>query len=488
MIVAFRSGLIAILLWGCGGWGSSTLRRTVGGESRPGAFVSPFSYEHFVRAELAEIRGDLRQAAEEYRLARAGPEDDTFVIARLADVVDRLGREREAVQLLAQGDQMDPDDESIWLTRGRIHERHGRMDDAAEAFARAAIAAPSSEAGPLALATVMRERGDPDEADAVLSRYLSRASGAGAARARLALAIDHRDPLAAAEAVRSLLEAAPTRADEVRGAATTALDGDQPELALRLLAVLPDAPEDRPLRLRAMIAARDLEQAEGLLGGWMPNGPVELVEVARGYLAVARPEQALEVGRVAMSVGGGPPAQLVVGRALRASGRLGEAVEVLASIEPGSRAWPDAPIELAATLRDAGQPAAGAEVLERARSERDDVALRLALAEARFEAGYPESSLTALEGADPRLRAARARLLDRMGRHDDATAAYRELPSDDPSIPENDRIRAQAEHLVRAERERAIALLSSWVEAAPEDSLAAARLRVLSAHGETSSR
>ena len=479
---------LGLALTACGAFGTPTITRTVGGESRPGIFVSPFSYEHFVRGELAEIRGDLREAAEEYRLARAGPEDDPMLIARLADVLDRLGREEEALSLLEQGDDMDPDDETIWLTRGRIHQRHGRTDEAAAAFGRAASAAPSSEAGPIALAALMRERGEGAEADAVLERYLSRARGAGAARARLALAIEHDDPVAAAEAVRSLLEAAPARGEEVRAAATTALEGDQPELALRLLAALPEDPEDRGLRLSAMLAAHDHAAAEGLLAGWMPRGPVELVEVAEGYLAIGRHERALELGEVATSTGGGAPARLVVGRALRAAGRRGAAAEVLGTIEPGSRAWPEGPIELALAMRDLGRPASAAELLERARSRGDDVRLQLALADARAEDGRGDDALRALEGDDPRLRAARARLLDVLGRHDDAIEAYRALPPDEATIPERDRIRAQAERLSRAERGRAIALLRGLVERAPEDALAAARLRVLAGQGERTER
>src|SRR5690606_32400366 len=99
-------------------------------EARTGIFVSPFSYEHFVRGELAYLRGDLRQAREEYMLARAGPEDDPLLIARLADVLDRLDREAEALALLREGEALDPESELIWLARGRIAERRGRVDEA----------------------------------------------------------------------------------------------------------------------------------------------------------------------------------------------------------------------------------------------------------------------------------------------------------------------------------------------------------------------
>src|SRR5690606_28861175 len=81
-----------------------------------------------------------------------------------------------------------------------------------------------------------------------------------------------------------------------------------------------------------------------------------------GHLALGTPARAAELARVAVRGDGGPPARLGLGRALRAQGRLGEAAEVLASIEPGSGAWPDGPIELAETLEAAGRPALAAEV------------------------------------------------------------------------------------------------------------------------------
>ena len=468
--------MTALLSNGCGGYGEAVITRRVGGEERRGIFVSPFSYEHFVRGELAYLRGDLRRALEEYRLARAGPEDDPLLIARIAEVLDRLDREREALALLDEGERLDPDAELVWLARARIHERHGRIDDALEAYSRAASVAPRSEEGPIALAALLRARGEPERADAVLERYLERARGAGAARARLALAIEHRQAQAAAEAVRELLEVAPARADEVRRAAQTALDAGQPELALRLLAALPERREDRGLRVRAAIEAGDRARAEGLLASWMPEGPAELLEVARGYLALGMPDRAAELARVALTAEGGARARLVLGAALRMQGRYGEAAQVLAAIDPASGAWPDGPIELARALRDAGRPALAAEALSRAQRARPAVPLALALAEARMEAGDEAGALAALEGDDPRVRAARARLLETVGRVEEAAGAWAALPLDDPQLGEAERERARIEALwQRGERNEALAALAAWVERAPEDLLARAR-------------
>ncbi|MCZ7677358.1 MAG: tetratricopeptide repeat protein [Sandaracinaceae bacterium] len=171
-----------VLASACGGmFGSPIITRRVGGEERQGIFVSPFSYEHFVRGELAWLRGDLREALEEYQLARAGPEDDPLLVARIADVLDRLGREREALAMLDQGEALDPRSELVWLARGRIHERHDRATDAMDAYARAAALAPSSEEAPIA------PRGAPPRARGARggpTRFSSATSSARAARER----------------------------------------------------------------------------------------------------------------------------------------------------------------------------------------------------------------------------------------------------------------------------------------------------------------
>lgn len=461
---------------GCGPAGAPAITRRLGGEARRGIFVSPFSYEHFLRGELAYARGDLQEARQEYELARAGPEDDPLLIARLADVLDRLGREREALALLDEGERLDRRSELVWLARGRIHERHARMDDAADAYAQAIAVAPRSEQGPLALAALLRSQGKSAEADAVLERYLARNRGAGAARARLALAVEQGRAQAAADAVRALLEVAPARSDEVRRAAVTALEAGEPEIALRLLAALPETDADRELRLRAAIEAGDRTRAENLLATWMPESPEQLVAIARGYLVIGMPARARELAQVAVASEGGTPATLVLGRALRAEGRLAEAAAVLASIGPASGAWPEGPVELAATLRAAGRPALAAETLARADALRPDAALALALSEARMEAGDVRGALAALERDEARIRAARARLLERLGRVDEAATIYAALAPDDPTLDARDRARTRIESAWQAgDRDAALAALAEWSARAPEDLLARAR-------------
>ena len=349
---------LATFVTGCGAGGSPTIQRTVGGRAQRGIFVSPFSYEHFIRAELAELRGDLPEARQHYELSRAGPEDDPMLIARLADVTDRMGNEARALAILERGDALDPRSELIELARGAIHARHDRDEEAIEAYARAAALAPRSERGPIALAALLREHDRAAESDAVLERYLERAddpaSRAGAARVELRLAVERGDAGAAFEAVRALIAAAPIRADEVRDAIVTALDDGRAELALRLMDALPERPDDRPLRLRVALAARDRDRAEAVLATWIPDEPAELVPIAEGYLAIGRPERAAELAEVALRTDQSVLGQLTLARARRAMGQPGAAAAILSEIDPASQAWPAAPEELARALEDRG--------------------------------------------------------------------------------------------------------------------------------------
>lgn len=344
------------------------MQRTVGGEVREGPAVSPYAYEHYVRGELALARGDLAEAALELDEARAGGRDDPYVLARLADVLDRLEQPARAQELLDEAEQLDPEAEVVWLTRGRLAERHDRLDEAEAAYAEASAAAPESSDGPLALAAVLRRRDREAEADAVLDRFVERAEGgADASRAQLAAAVARGDADGAERALRALLEVAPARGEEVRAAARLALAAERPELALRLFEATPAGPEDRTDRLRAALAARDADRAEGILALWGPEGAEELLLAGRAYLALGRAEDAVALFEVADRAGAGSEARRWLGAALRAQGELARSAEVLGAISPGAAAYQAARRELALTLQAAGLRGLADEVAARAR-------------------------------------------------------------------------------------------------------------------------
>jgi tetratricopeptide (TPR) repeat protein len=477
-------GLLLVVAAGCGGTPSYPVTRRLDGERVEGSFVSPFSYEHYVRAELAIARGDLESAAEELTLTRAGPEEDPLVLARLADVLDMLDRHDEADGVLADATERFPDAEAVWLARAHIAARRGHVEDATEAYLHAAEAAPRSSTAPLELARLLRDRGAEGRADAVLDAYLARSRGtAGAYRAKMELALARDDVDGAVRAVRALLAVAPARVSEIVAVATTALEAGRPVLAAALLDAVPRGQAPAGLRVQAFLAAGRTEAAEAALVTMRDEDLGGPLVRARFLLEAGRAARALEIAEGQALLAPDPEAWLVTGEALLALGRVGEAAAALGRVPKGASGHAEAHRALARALETGGLPGMAAEVLETGLDGREgeDLRTRAALAELRLARGDVDAALEAVDGNEsPSARARRARLVERAGRFDDAIAAWRRVPVDAHELDERSRLRARAERLVRRGRaEGAIHALRRVVALAPDDIESRARLAEL---------
>lgn len=358
--------LALLCLVGCRpGHATREVTRTMGGQERAGAFVSPFAYEHYVRAELAIAHGDLGAAIEELRMARLGPEDDAYVIARLAETLETAGRGEDADRVLEEGFELDADSEALWLARGRIANARGQTEAAIAAFARASELAPGSPHGPLALARTLEGGGASERARQVLVEFVGRArrGSAEALRARLSLAVARGDGGEAAEAVRALLAVAPARENEVRAAATTAMEGGRPLLAARLLDHLPRRPEDEALRVRALLAAGRAAEAEGVLTTAPPERFGGALEQASLFLEAGRPERAEELADAAVTAEPTPRGRLLRGQARLVLGRYDEAALDLSAVPAGTSSFVPARLALARALVAQGLVGLAAEML-----------------------------------------------------------------------------------------------------------------------------
>lgn len=477
--------VLGAVLAGCGASATPAIVRRVGGERREGVFVSPYSYEMFVRGELAVARDDLRGAAEAFELARAGPDEDPLVLARLADVLDRLGQREEADEILGTGHALDPRSEAIWLAEGDIAVRRGEREHALEAYERAEAAAPASSTSPIALSRLLRRLSADGRADAVLERFIQRNPERGPAvrRARLELALARGDAVAAAEAVTSLLEIAPAERAEVVRAAELALERGRPGLAARLLAAVPASAGDAGLRVRALVESGRAEEAEAILATAAPEVLGGLVGQSRLFLAAGRPDRAAEIADVAVLTDPGPDAWLAAGLAKLSEGRYVEAAPLLSRVPPGVRGFSEARVALATALASQGLAITAAEVLSAALAADadDELALRRALADLRLERGDVNEAIAALAPArGPRGEAARAALLDGAGRSEEAASLWASIAPDAPGLEERERTRARAERLAAQGRiEQARRLLERWTRRAPEDGVAAQRLAQL---------
>jgi hypothetical protein len=166
----------------------------------PRRFVPPFAYEAYMRGELALAAGRPQEAALQLEMATAAPDEDAYLLSRLAEAQAQSGEHALAVQTLAEAERVEPCAESVWLTRGAWAERDKQLQAAAASYRTAAECAPRSQAGAVALARVLRAQGHTAESLSLLAQgsslpqrtalrlTLSRElAGADAAEARFAL-------------------------------------------------------------------------------------------------------------------------------------------------------------------------------------------------------------------------------------------------------------------------------------------------------------
>lgn len=257
--------LAASLTLGCQAKAPVQVPRTLGGVTRPGRFVPPFAYEALVRGELMLVRGDIAGAISELELATAAPEEDPYLLSRLAYALALNGDARASDAALAHAERIDACSEAVWLTRGELAERAAKFDDAASHYARAGQCAPESDLSVLGLARVLDRRGDSTRALAVLNQW----AGGRSARARQAafeLAVASGDESAIVQTLDVLMSDTLARSDQLEHAVNRALSLDRPRLAERLMEHAPGS-LDVALRTRVHLACGDQSAARILLSG-----------------------------------------------------------------------------------------------------------------------------------------------------------------------------------------------------------------------------
>ncbi|MEM7447712.1 MAG: hypothetical protein AAF355_05660 [Myxococcota bacterium] len=337
------------------------IKRRLEGVSRQGVFVSPFAYQHFLQSELAVARGDYRLAIEELKLARAGPWDDPFLIARLADLLDRAGNQDDADRIIEAGIRAHPSAESVYLAQGAIALRRDEPAKAALAFANAARVEPGSPRGPLALSRLLHLSGNATLGDAILATHLQRNPDSDLwvfeTRAELALANGSVDNLLLA--LRALQEQTELRSGLLKRAVELAMAQSRPLVALEILDLDPDMlPSQRFAALRTL--GRGSEAMAVVLQGH-PEYAAENLR-AQAFLELGHASLALDL---LAPLSRSPKRRLILGKALIQLCRYAEAAEELSAIPFGASVFVEARLKLAEALSGAGVSELAAGILVR---------------------------------------------------------------------------------------------------------------------------
>jgi hypothetical protein len=258
-----------------------------------------------------------------------------------------------------------------------------------------------------------------------------------------------------------------------------ALDSGNAALALRLVENLPRRPEDNALLLQIYLRSGRGAAAEQLLSFEDAESFGGLVQTARAWLAIGRPEPARELARAALSREETPAALLVAADGEMMMGRFDAASRLYARVPRGTSAFAEARLGLARALTASGLSPLATEILYDARLAGPEIAR--ALAERRLARGELNEALSALDAlTDPARLAGRARLLDRSGRAEEAAGLYRTLAGQREALSRSDGERALAEQRIASgELEAAVRILEGLSDHAPADYLARVRLAEL---------
>jgi Flp pilus assembly protein TadD len=228
-----------------------------------GAFVPPSAYEAYVRGELLLAQGRPAEAVRQFELATTAPDEDPYLLSRLACAQLESGDRAEAERTLAHAGTIDRCSEAVWLMRGVLAERVNDLVAARAALEKASSCAPHSPAGELALAALLRDHGEPAASLDVLASAAQRPYGAPAELA-LRSSLGQVDGATFAHALASLGTHRATDSRSLEQVIAMALERGLPRLALRLrdqhAARLP-----APLEARVLSANGLREQLSALL-------------------------------------------------------------------------------------------------------------------------------------------------------------------------------------------------------------------------------
>lgn len=469
--------------WACeasrGGSAPMTVRR-IEGILRPGRIVSPYSYEWFIRAELYAARGDDEQAIKAYRLALTGPDEDPFVLARLALALDREGHAQLAAEVLESAEEIDDNSEAVWMARAQIARNHGDVSAAIRAYQKAEKVAPHSSEPSLGLADLLYQQGLRERAIAVLEAFIRRSgpSGVNPGRVSLELSLAREDLIGSVEALKALQRIIPIRDKELCRVAQLAINSSRPFIADRVVRLFGEKRIncEPQLHLLILLDTGQFEAAEHLLLSKMPDSFGGLIATAQAYLSIGKPEMAEQLAEVAVARNPSSQAVVALAEAKLLRGEPAAAAHLFANVLPQSRLWKTARIGILRSLAVSNMNYLAVELLVSMFNPDDGICSAIGGQEPTL--GLVDYLTTVYSGSLPLPSIQiQAYLLDLKGNIEQASKIYSQLGKQSSQLPISIRARALAElSISKGDLANAINLLNERVQTAPEDRLARIRL------------
>jgi cellulose synthase operon protein C len=392
--------------------------------------------------------GDMPAAEALYRSAQTAHPQHVRATVGLALAIAAQGRKDDALEMLAQLTQAQPDAGEAWLLRGGILASSARYPDAEEAFKRAAadrsrgLGLPQQLAALTGLAEAQLVRGGVADAKSTLERMRALASGAPPTRLITArIALMEQDYATVVAQLQPLVAGLPNLAPArfLLGAAFLAqgnLEQAETHLA-HLVQISPDNVEARKLLAKARLRLQRYDAAMQVLSPAMQGETIDpelssLLSAAK--LQAGAQGEAIEV--LEQSAQRNPDnvgLKLDLATAYIAGGRSAQAVELLRAL-PEVKGDTRREALLVTALAAARGPAEARGEVERlvAGSPQDINILSLAAAYSLSQRdfagarGFIERAL-AIEPSNPRLLMTLAQTEVRAGSLDAAEAALRRL-------------------------------------------------------------
>lgn len=344
----WTTGVVMIGLCACSGKGMAPeggQPTTVTAEANmpvPTPFVSPYSYEQFLRAELALGRGDFDTAVAAYARTLSSADPDPYLRTRYAEALVLAGHPAEAMHTLQEGLEDRPRSAVLLRSLGQLEAQQGQLQAALAHLEQAEAIVPYDEELTLSLAQVLREAGAEERALSVLQRFAARMPAARplATRAEVRLALQTGDLDRALHGTRDLVRHGPwpATARMVEETAAALLARGRALSAAELLLLLPESEADLSLRLKALLAAQLRDEAADLLLGAPSEQLGAFPAVPQAMLRVGLPGRALEEAeRILLTSGENPVdtarAQLIRAQALLALHEPQEAAAALGQVD-----------------------------------------------------------------------------------------------------------------------------------------------------------